>query len=121
MVGSGWNFRFCGLKKLLIPLIDEAGDFTANLDARLGKKTRSAIIGPFNGRRNAHFLEEDAVFRAWSVKDVKSVITKPAHGFFISAFLCRCRHRLPDSIPNTVPLFPPESRANRYCRTLTAL
>jgi hypothetical protein len=40
MIGGGGDFCLGGLEKLLIALIDEAGDFTANLDAGLGKETR---------------------------------------------------------------------------------
>src|SRR5580765_3089870 len=118
MIGRGWDLGLCGLEKLLISLVDEARDFTADQNARLGKETRSAIIGPFNGRGNIHLLHEDAVFRAWSFQNVKSVIAKPVHGFFIRALLSCCRHSPPDadSIPNTIPMLPRKKQGNRYCR-----
>jgi hypothetical protein len=88
MIGGGGDFCLGGLKKLLIALIDEAGDFTANLDTGLGKETRAAVVVALNGRGDTHLLEEDAVLGAGSFQDVKAVTTKPVHSFFVSAFLC---------------------------------
>ncbi len=92
MFSGGWNFSLGGLEKLLVALVDKAGDFAANLDTGLGKETGRAIIAALNGGGNARFLEEDTVFCAGSFKNVKAMIAKPIHSFFIRALLCRCRH-----------------------------
>src|SRR5580765_156018 len=94
MVSRGWNFCLGSLQKLLVSLVDKAGDFTANLDARLGKETRATIVCPFNRRGDANLFEEDAVLCAGSFQDVKSVFAKPGHGFFIRTFFSSGCHKV---------------------------
>src|SRR6185312_9935799 len=96
MVRGSWNFSLGGLQKFLVPLIHKAGDFTANLDSGLGKEPCGAIVAALNRSGNARFLKEDTVFCARSFQNVKAMIAKPIHGFFIRALLCRCRHKPPD-------------------------
>src|SRR3954470_4130873 len=97
MIGCSRDFGFGGLQKLLVSLVHKAGDFAADLDAGLGKETRRAVIVAFNGCGNARFFYEDTVLCAGSFQNVKAMIAKPIHGIFIRTFLCRCRHKPPDS------------------------
>src|SRR5579864_449966 len=96
MFGCGRNLGLGGLQKFLVSLVHEAGDFSANLDSRLGKEAGRAIVAALNGGRNARFFEEDTVFCAGSFQYVKAMIAKPIHSFFIRAVLCCCRHKPPD-------------------------
>ena len=109
MIGGGRNFGLGSLQKLLVSLVDQARDFTANQDAGLGKQTSTPSSAAFSmAAETFELLEEDAVLRARSFQNVKSVIAKPSHSFFISAFFSRCCHDSPDavSIPNTDALLP---------------
>ena len=87
MVGCGGDLGFGGLEKLLVALVDQAGDLAADQDAWFGKKTHPTIGGLLNGGRAVQFFQEDAVLRPRGFQDVKSMIAKPAYSFFIRAFI----------------------------------
>src|SRR4029077_11148704 len=109
MVGGGRNLCFCGLEELLLSLVDQPRDLAADQDAGLGKETHSAIIGFLNGRGAVELLQENTVLRSRGFQDVKSVVTKPVHSFFIRGLLSFLCHRSPDavSIPRTNVLLSP--------------
>src|SRR5437588_7213 len=92
VVGRGGKLGFGGLKKLLITLIDQTGNLTADQNAGLGKETHPSIPSFFNSGGAVELLQEHAVLRAGSFQDVKSVLAKPIHGFFIGSFLSFFSH-----------------------------
>src|SRR5258708_33181550 len=104
MLGGSRNLGFCGLEKLLVSLIDQAGDFRADQKARLGKETHAVVAGLFNSGRAVQLLHEDAVLCSWSIQNVEPVLTKPTYGFFVRALLCLLCHDSPvaDLVSQTV-------------------
>src|SRR5579884_649663 len=114
MVRRGGDLGLGGLKEFLVALIDQAGNFTANHNARFGKDTDSSIVSLLNGGRAVQLFQEHTVLCSRSFQNVKSMLTKPIYGFFISALLCSrapllflC-HKSPDAlqIPDSNMLLP---------------
>src|SRR6185437_256582 len=99
MIGRGWDFRLGRLQKLLVTLINKAGDFGANQVPGLRKDAHSSLGRFFNRSRTVQLFQENAVLRTLRFQNVKAVITKPGDGFVVCARVSFFCHESPVAGP----------------------
>src|SRR5258708_21109190 len=109
VVGCGGNLGFAGLEEFLMALVDKPGDIAADQVTGLGKDAPRGVLVLFNGGRDAKLLHEDTVLRARRFQNVKAVLAKPLHRFFVGPLLvlgCHVFHLCIDWTPAYSELSP---------------